>query len=144
LYHIIPKRFGKEVIVNKNKRYKKKSAFKKDAEKYFIENNFLYYKYNTKKGIENRKIPFKEEVPILLHYLHITNNHAKTEKMINLVNGLKYYWLGFTNDIIQIINACIICFPERKGRKIKLPAKIVISNGPHFRTKQTFGIYTMI
>lgn len=106
-----------------NKRYKKKSAIKKDVEKYFIENNFLFYKYNTKKGIENRKISFKEEVPILRNYLHITNNHDKTEEMINRVNGLKYYWLGFTNDMTQIINACVICFPERKRSKIKFPAR---------------------
>ena len=126
----------KEIIPNKDKRNKKKSAFKKDASKYFIENNNLYYQYNTRKGIEKRRIPFKEEVPILLNYLHITNNHAKSEEMINLINDLKYYLLGFTNDtndIIQTINKCVICFPERKGKKIKLPSHIIISNGPHYR-----------
>ncbi len=27
----------------------------------------------------------------------------------------------------------MVCYPERKGRKIKLPIRIVISNGPHYR-----------
>ena len=83
-----------------DKRNKKNLLFKKDAGKYNIENNNLYYKYNTRKVFENRKIPFKEELPILLNYLHLTNNLSKSEEMISLIDDLKYYWLWFTSDII--------------------------------------------
>ena len=46
LYAKLPGRLTKEFIVNKEKRIKK-SAFKKDANKYFIENNILYYGFIT-------------------------------------------------------------------------------------------------
>ena len=105
-----------------------------------LKKKFLYYR----KGIDNRKIPFKEENPILLNYINITNNHAKITEIINIGNELKYYRIGFSNDIIQIINSFSIFYPERKGRKIKLPSRIIILMVLIIYTKLIYGTLTTI
>ena len=53
--------------------------------------------------------------------------------MINLIKISGYYWDGFTKDIRILIKNCPICVKNHKVKKINMPIKQIIDDGPHFR-----------
>ena len=114
---------------------KKRTAFRKQAkENYQIIDNRLNYKY--KLGKNNYKflnIPFINEDKYLLSNIHNNNNHPGINKMKQLILEKGYFWEGFSISVKNFINQCPICNPKHKRKKIKLPLKQIIDEGPHYR-----------
>ena len=84
---------------NKND-YKKISKKRNDfrnqyKNKYFINGNRLYYKYNDNGKTKNLKIPYKAEKDIILKNIHINNKHPSRDNMRELVkqSGFSQYTL---------------------------------------------------
>ena len=43
-----------------------------------------------------------------------------------------FYWEGYTKSIRETINKCPICFTKNKIKKINMPIKQILDQGPHF------------
>ena len=52
-------------------------------------------------------------------------------KELIIENG--YYWEGYSQDIINFMKSCPICHPQRIHKKINMPIKQIIDEGPHYR-----------
>ena len=52
-------------------------------------------------------------------------------KELIIYNG--YYWEGYSKDIINYIKLCLVCCPKKIHKKIKMPIKQIIDEGPNYR-----------
>ena len=52
-------------------------------------------------------------------------------KQLIIENG--YFWEGFSSEIINFIKETPFCNPKYNRKKIKLPLKQMIDEGPHYR-----------
>ena len=113
---------------------KKRTAFRKQVkDNYIILDNRLKYKYsiNKKKKIY-LNIPFLNEEKYILSNIH-NDMHAGINKMKELILEAGYFWEGFSSDIKDFIKICPVCNPLHKRKKIKMPLKQIIDEGPHYR-----------
>lgn len=78
------------------------------------------------------KIPYSNEKNINLNNIHINNKHPAINKLQVLIINNGYYWEGFYKDVKKLINLCPVC-SGNKQTKIKMPTKIILDEGPHFR-----------
>lgn len=53
--------------------------------------------------------------------------------MQDLIIESGYYWEGFSTDVIKYIKSCPVCCPQKKQKKINMPIKQIIDEGPHYR-----------
>ena len=68
-----------------------------------------------------------------LNYIHFNSNHIKRETMEEKIIEAGFYCYGYSNDIIEFINNCVICHSELKAKKIENSPKIIITYGPNKR-----------
>ena len=47
------------------------------------------------------------------------------EAMEAKVIGMGFYWYGYSNDIIKLIDKCGVCHSERYGQKVLQNPKII-------------------
>ena len=113
---------------------KKRTAFRKQVrDKYTIIDNRLKYKYFI--GNNNYKflnIPFFNEEKYIIANIH-NKSHPGINKTKELVIEDGYYWDGYSDDIKNYIKSCPVCNPQHKRKKIKMPLKLIIDEGPHYR-----------
>ena len=116
---------------------KKRGNFKKQVKKnFFIKDNLLYFKYKTstdKENILNLRIPFESEAEIIINNIHIEYKHPGERKMRELIVAHGFYWEGYSKFIRHTISKCPICFSKNKRKKIQMPIKQIIDQGPLFR-----------
>ena len=115
---------------------KEKRKYFKDiiSKKYFIREDRLYYKYGkNSKNIYEKKIPYKFEVPLIFYNAHINKIHFSINKSKENLFLSDFYYEGITKDFLSYINNCPICSNTKKIKKITMPKKLIIEEGPHFR-----------
>lgn len=87
-------------------------------ENFFIKSERLYYKYKrNNSSITEVKIPFKEEIYLILKNLYIENNHCGYKSLCNHIILNIYYWEGYRQDINIFLSKCEICNAEKKHIK---------------------------
>ena len=90
-----------------------KSRLQKEAKKYFVENNILYYRNNKK---PQRVIKLFQK-PTILYSLHDEQGvHLGIESTYNKIKD-RFYWPGIYKDIKKYIQTCDIC--QRRGHEVK-------------------------
>jgi hypothetical protein len=113
---------------------KKRTAFRKQAtNNYCINNKKLCFKYKIHEEEKTLFIPLLNEDKIILNNIHISNHHPGINKMKELIIENGYYWEGYSQDIINFMKSCPICHPQRIHKKINMPIKQIIDEGPHYR-----------
>ena len=113
---------------------KKRTAFRNQANNnYCINNKRLCFKYKLHEEEKKLFIPFLNEDKIILNNIHISNHHPGINKMKELIIENGYYWEGYSQDIINFMKSCPICHPQRIHKKINMPIKQIIDEGPHYR-----------
>ena len=130
-------KYPKRLEGNNQNILKKKQTFRSYLNKYKLnENNRLCIKNPFNKEIEENllyKIPFKNEIDLILLDAHNNYNHCGREAAYNTIISKNWYWYGMTRDIQNYINSCPLCNNKDKFKKLKGKSKIIIENGPHYR-----------
>lgn len=116
-----------------NKREKRKSFRELIQNKYTINNDRLYYKYERCKGkILEKKIPFNIELPYIFLNAHVLKSlHYSVRKSKENILSSDYYYEGITKDLVDFIKNCPKCKAENSLTPVKKPMKLNIENGPH-------------
>ena len=135
-----------ERLENSSNKYLYIKRFKELAyNKYYVENNHLYYikKKNCERSEDGtlldkskcilKQIPYIFEVYIIISDLHNENNHATKDTLVKLKNNLNYYLDSFDIIIDFIMKNCPVCYSKYFSKKIKPNIKIINDIGPHYR-----------
>ena len=127
-----PERLSNQSDNNKDKR----RIFRKEAEKYKLDKNnrlTILNPLNKDNDEIYYKIPFLHEKDILVMQIHIDNNHAGRDAVIELLHKENWYWYGMNKDIANIIKICPLCNKPFKFKSLSKKKKIILDEGPHFR-----------
>ena len=130
----IPPRLSYKDKSQYKKIQKKRAAFRSNAkEKYFIKDNWMYYEYKEIDKTLELKIPFINEMNIIIKNIHINNKHAGERKMRKYTIDSGFIYSGYSTYIKNFIKNCQVCCSSRNINKIKMPIKQILDQGPHFR-----------
>ncbi len=98
-------------------------------EKYFIQNERLYYKHKVRDKILEKKIPYIYERNIVFYDAHINETYISFgEAKENILNS-EYYYEGITKDLKKYIDNCNKCNETKKFKANKSSEKAIIKNG---------------
>ena len=92
-------------------------------EKFRLSNNRLQYLYYYKNKFRWLNIIYKDEKNSILNYVHYSNNHIKREAMDEKIVEMGYYWYGYSTDITELINKCVIYHSEKAEKNCLLTQK---------------------